>query len=307
MVCLFTGKPISGERDASNGRISANYFILCRNRHSYICIEYHRMRLASFVKEFHRGELIPVRFIQTLVRELVSCVSISWKTDSYELHPFSHSHTSSTTQDSHPAFNQICNCSLLFSYNSLPDSCGHSCSFAKKHQCRLSPFLFLFALSEIMGVPHDCMSLDLFSEAASHSPIFIPWSQETWSSLSFISTAFSSHCFSCLQCPIFTFQLCVYVNMCPPTILCVTPYYSLNHLLPLRPFMGLALHPKYSQYSRLNQNFHFIVNKWNIFLIYFTSVLVEAPSLWKFSHAFCPIDHWIHDVSYLFEYALYIK
>lgn len=178
------------------------------------------------------------------------------------------------------------------------------CSFAKKHWCRLSPFLFLFALCEIMDVPVTPCHW-IFTQ---RQLVTLPsWSQETWSSFSFIFTAFSNHCFFLSSMPYFQFPAVCYVTACPPTILCVAPYYSLSHLLPLHPFMDLALHPKCSQYYRWLQNFHFIVTKWNIFSSYFTFVLVEAHSLWKSPHVFCPFDHWIHDVSYLFEYALCLK
>lgn len=152
-------------------------------------------------------------------------------------------------------------------------------------------FLWLHVTGSLL---RGSLSLSLL-EARKHGLLFL-----------LFSLPFLAIVFSCLQCPIFSFQPCA---MSPRAHLpsCVAPYYSLSRLLPLHPFMDLALHPKCSQYYRWLQNFHFIVNKWNIFSSYFTFVLVEAHSLWKSPHVFCPFDHWIHDVSYLFEYALCLK
>lgn len=81
----------------------------------------------------------------------------------------------------------------------------------------LPPFLFLFALCEIMDVPVTPCHW-IFTQ---RQLVTLPsWSQETWSSFYFIFTAFSSHCFFLSSVPYFQFPAVCYVTACPPTILC---------------------------------------------------------------------------------------
>lgn len=108
-----------------------------------------RMGLSSFVKKIHRGSLIPLRFKETSVRAVVSCVSISWKTDKSILPPpfspfphLQHHPEQSSYSVLSVESNTVPCCSLT-----TPSLIHGGIPFAKKHQCRcgLPLFLFLFA------------------------------------------------------------------------------------------------------------------------------------------------------------------